>query len=293
MLIKNLLFVLIQYLLPHHLLSRVIGKLADSEISFIKKTFIEFFMKRFQIDLQEAVRENPENYKNFNDFFTRQLKPNVRPIAAEEEVWVSPVDGAVSQAGTINDGRLLQAKGKSFTLAHLLGGDKARAKAYANGHFATLYLSPRDYHRIHIPVSAKLLSTTFIPGRLFSVNDTTAKQVSNLFAKNERLVCEFESDAGKFILVLVGAMIVASIETSWAGVVAPIRRQIKQQQFGVAPPSFSKGEEIAQFKLGSTVILITPENLITPEESLTEGATVKMGQGIARTIKPTPAPAAR
>lgn len=276
--IKELSFIASQYLLPHHLLSRVVGFFAESEISFIKKPLMNFFLQRFGIDLSEAKRESIHDYSNFNDFFTRTLKDNIRPLEGADEEFVSPVDGEVSQFGTIHNEALIQAKGRDYRLVDLLGGDSTQANKFKDGEFATLYLSPKDYHRIHMPLAGKLVKTTFIPGKLFSVNQLTARHVPNLFARNERLVCEFETAQGPVIMVLVGAMVVASIETVWSGIVAPFQKKIMQQTFEPKSLNFERGEEIARFRLGSTVILITQKDAINWHQNISNGAPVKLGQ---------------
>ncbi|MBU2863699.1 phosphatidylserine decarboxylase [Reinekea forsetii] len=276
--LKNISFIASQYLLPHHLLSRVVGYFAESELTFIKKPLMQFFLDRFGIDLTEAKRENINEYKNFNDFFTRALKDGIRPLAGSNNEFISPVDGEISQFGSIEDQTLVQAKGKSFRVVDLLGGDSTQAQKFSGGEFATLYLSPKDYHRIHMPVSGKLVKTTFIPGKLFSVNQLTAQHVPNLFARNERLVCEFETEHGPVIMVLVGAMIVASIETVWSGIVAPFQRKISQHSFETKKLDFERGEEVGRFRLGSTVILLTQKDALNWHEDIAPGATVKLGQ---------------
>lgn len=282
--IKDLSFLAAQYLLPHHLLSRFVGFFAESEAPFIRKPLMKFFLNRFGIDLSEAVHETIDGYRTFNDFFTRALKPDARTIEGDPSDWVSPVDACISQFGTIEKGQLIQAKGKAFSLSALLGGDTQTASHYQQGEFATLYLSPKDYHRIHMPQKAKLLKTTFVPGKLFSVNPLTADNVSNLFARNERLVCEFESDQGRFIMVLVGAMIVASIETTWSGIVAPFQRKIIQQQLATDALDFEKGEEMGRFRLGSTVIMVFEPNALTWDDSIKKDANVKMGQRLNQPV---------
>lgn len=277
---KDRLFITSQYLAPHHLLSRCIGTLAESEFGPIRNTFIRQFAKRFDVDMSEAERESLDDYSNFNDFFTRALKANARPFPTAADTFACPVDGAVSQIGRIEDGRIVQAKGQSFSTIELLGGDAQQARYYQGGQFATLYLSPRDYHRIHMPCNGKLLRTTFVPGRLFSVNAVTADHVPRLFARNERLVCEFETDHGRMIMVLVGAMIVASIETTWAGVVAPYQRQIQQHHYDEPDLRLSRGEEMGRFRLGSTVILLLPENSLSWSAELTPGVQVRLGQAL-------------
>lgn len=254
------LFIGFQYSVPQHLLSRLVGRLARSEQAGLVQFLIRLFVRRFQVDLSEAVITEPSGYACFNDFFTRALKPGVRPWAAAAElpqhILVSPVDGAVSQAGPISQGTLLQAKGQTYTVASLLGQAEG-ATPYDAGAFATLYLSPRDYHRIHMPCSGQLVKMTYVPGRLFSVNTVTAERVPQLFARNERLICEFETPSGPMALVLVGAMIVASIQTAWAGVIAPGQREITHWDYSEQPIAMTRGDEVGAFLLGSTVIVLT------------------------------------
>ncbi len=278
---KEMSFLASQFLLPHHLVSRLAGTVAESELSFVKKPMMRFFLNRFGIDLSEAIHEDIDGYRNFNDFFTRALKPDIRPIEGEKADWISPVDAEVSQFGTLHEGQIIQAKGKSYSLTDLLGGDHLTSEHYNGGEFATLYLSPKDYHRIHMPLDARLIKTTFIPGRLFSVNPLTASHVSNLFARNERLVCEFDSEQGRFIMVLVGAMVVASIETSWAGIVAPFQRKIQQQLFNSQSISFKKGEEMGRFRLGSTVIMIHEPGQLNWNSRMAVESKVTLGQQLS------------
>jgi phosphatidylserine decarboxylase len=279
---KDTLFIAGQYLLPHHLFSRLVGILAESEWPWIRDPLIRFFLRRFDINLAEAEREQATDYHSFNDFFTRALKSDRRPIAGSAADWVSPVDGCVSQFGRIEAGRLIQAKGRDYSLRELLGGDTAMAEQFDQGEFATLYLSPKDYHRIHMPMAARLVKTRFIPGKLFSVNPLTADTVPRLFARNERLVCEFESPQGRFVMVLVGAMIVASIETTWSGVVAPWRRRIQEQTFDNPAPACDRGQEMGRFKLGSTVILAFEPGGIRWSEDIKQGASVSLGQRLGQ-----------
>jgi phosphatidylserine decarboxylase len=276
--IKDRLFVTSQYLVPHHALSRLIGTLAESEWNPLKRRFIKLFAHRFQVNMDEAQRPSFDDYRNFNDFFTRALTAEARPFPDDSHTLCSPVDGSVSQAGAITDGRIIQAKNQSFTVTELLGGDAEQARRYTNGEFATLYLSPRDYHRIHMPCSGTLVRTTFIPGRLFSVNGTTAEAVPRLFARNERLVCEFETDRGRMVMVLVGAMIVASIETTWSGVVAPVTRQIQHLNYNHPTLRFTRGEEMGRFRLGSTVVMLFERNALNWSGSIAPGNQIKLGQ---------------
>ncbi|TXR54980.1 phosphatidylserine decarboxylase [Reinekea thalattae] len=278
---KNALFLMAQFVLPHHAISRLAGALANCSWKPVRLGLIRLFSKRFKVSLAEAEISNLEQFANFNDFFTRALKPEARPIDARANQWVSPADGVISQLGEIDDGKILQAKQHNYSLLTLLGNDSEMAKRYHNGQFMTVYLSPKDYHRIHIPADATLVKTIHVPGKLYSVNQLTSETVNGLFAKNERLVCEFESAEGRFVMVLVGAMIVASIETRWAGVITPIKKQLSYADFSNAQPiSFSKGDEIGRFRLGSTVIVAFEPNAINFAASLCAGSEIHMGQAI-------------
>lgn len=257
--LKQRLFILAQYLLPHHLVSRLVGLLAECRVVWLKNLLIKAFIKKFQIKMQEAAFDKAEDYEHFNEFFTRPLKEGVRTFKTGPGHILSPCDGQVSQIGDIVQGRIFQAKGHHFSLIELLGGDTQLAEPFMGGKFTTLYLSPKDYHRIHMPVGGRLQRMTYIPGRLFSVNRTTAENVPELFARNERVVCLFETEHGPMAMILVGAMIVASIETVWAGLVSPPRRALKHSYYDEAaraPVDLTQGSEMGRFKLGSTVILL-------------------------------------
>lgn len=288
---KDKLFILMQHLLPQHLLSRLVGQIADCRIRWVKNTFIELFRKHFDVDMSEAQQEDPRAYASFNDFFTRALKDGARPIDEDSSALTSPCDGAVSQAGPIQHGRLIQAKGRGYSLTTLLGGDPARSEPFVNGHFATLYLSPRDYHRVHMPVSGTLREAIYIPGDLYSVNNATAAGVDNLFAHNERLVTIFDTEYGPMAMVLVGAMIVAGIETVWSGQVAPAKPQPQTlySRSEPAPIRLEKGQEMGRFHLGSTVILAFGPDVLEWEDSLTHLSKVTLGRRIG-TFKSEPAP---
>lgn len=280
---KEKLFVWMQYLLPQHLISRVTGRLAETRIGWIKNYLISLFIKRFQVDMSEAEQPDPQAYAHFNAFFTRALKPGARPLAADPAQLLSPADGVISEMGPITEGRILQAKGQTYSLQRLLGGDLSRAQPYVGGSFATIYLSPKDYHRVHMPVQGKLLETLYVPGQLFSVNQTTADQVPNLFARNERLVCFFETPAGPMAMILVGAMIVAGIETVWDGQVAPPARRVTVKNFAdPAPILLERGAEMGRFKLGSTVILLFGPQAVAWRDDLAAGSAVRMGEGVAQ-----------
>lgn len=281
---KQRLFIIAQYITPQHLLSRIIGSLAESQAPWFKNKLISWFIDRYKVNMSEAVYESYHEYKNFNEFFTRPLKEGMRPIDMAADAVVCPADGAVSELGTINEGRVLQAKGHDYSLADLLGGDTERAKPFLNGEFATIYLSPRDYHRVHMPVTGTLTEMIYVPGQLFSVNQTTAENVSSLFARNERVVCMFDTEYGQMAVVLVGAMIVASIETVWAGLVTPPKRMLKTTKYDETtrqPIVLEKGAELGRFKLGSTAIMVFEPNRITWNEELKSLVPTKMGQRIA------------
>ena len=274
------LFVALQRLLPKHALSRLIAKAAESKNLRLKNWLIERAIKAFDINIDEAASSDINDYENFNSFFTRALKDGVRPIDADSNTIVSPADGSVSQAGPINHHRIIQAKGSDYSASRLLGNSQ-QAKSYDNGSFATIYLSPRDYHRVHIPAAGKLLSTRYIPGDLFSVNDQTAQALPNLFARNERLVCEFKSEIGNFAVVFVGAMLVAGIETVWGGFETPGRGAIRETDYSDRDLTYEKGDEIGRFKFGSTVVLLFQEDKIAWQDSLMPQSDIQMGEKIA------------
>ncbi|WP_299182546.1 archaetidylserine decarboxylase [uncultured Neptuniibacter sp.] len=283
--VKDTLFILFQHIVPQHLLSRLVGKIADCQTPWVKNTFIKWFANKYRINMTEARDEIPTNYPSFNAFFTRELKEDARPIDHSSNSIVSPADGAISQLGKIEHGRIFQAKGRGYGLATLLGGDTKRAEQFIDGEFATIYLSPRDYHRVHMPVSGTLLHTTYVPGDLFSVNQTTAEGVDQLFARNERLVAYFETEHGPMAMILVGAMIVAGIETVWGGQEAPRLKKPIHTPFNNQTPEpiqLEKGAEMGRFKLGSTVILLFGKDALTWSDSLTAASPVKLGEMIAQ-----------
>jgi phosphatidylserine decarboxylase len=279
------LFAGLQHRLPQRWLAAQMHRLARSRQPTLKKLLIGTVLRAYpQIQMSEAAEPDPYAYETFNAFFTRALRSGARPIAVGERTIVSPVDGTVSQCGPIDNGRLIQAKGRSYTAAALLADDRA-AGAYAAGRYACLYLAPYNYHRIHMPCDATLVSTRYVPGELFSVNAATSRAVENLFARNERLVCEFETSFGALALVLVGALFVGSIETVFAGEINP---PPKQQGAGMRTIEsglgrrFAKGEEIGRFNMGSTVVLLCSSSTVTLEGGLAPAATVRLGQAIAR-----------
>lgn len=280
--LKKHLFIAFQYLVPQHLLSRIVGKIAASEIYWIKNKFITFFIKKFDINMQEAKLKNADDFSCFNDFFTRELEDGARPINTEANSIVSPADGAVSQLGGIKNGRVFQAKGQDYSLHELLGGDAPLTEEFADGVFSTIYLSPKDYHRVHMPVTGKLRKMLYVPGDLFSVNQTTAENVPRLFARNERLVAIFDTEHGPMAMVLVGAMIVAAIETVWAGRISPPERKLKVTEFtDIQPIELLKGEEMGRFLLGSTVVLCFAKNQIHWLNELSAESPLKVGEIIA------------
>lgn len=275
----DILFVQLQRLVPQHVLSRLIGRLASSRSHWIKQLFIGQFIKRYQVDLSEAVITNPDEFACFNDFFTRALKEGARPLA--EQAVVSPADGQISQIGHIRGSDLLQAKGQYFSLHDLLGGDASLTSEFINGEFATIYLSPKDYHRVHMPVTGTLRKTIYVPGKLFSVNQATSELVPGLFARNERLVCVFDTDMGPMAVILVGAMIVAAIETVFAGQVTPLATQVQQQDYSNrGDVVLDKGAELGRFKLGSTAIVLFGEKQCHWLSSAKAGSSIRMGEAL-------------
>ncbi len=273
---------LIQHLLPHHFLSMLAGILAENK--FLKYFLIRIFIRFYKIDMNEALITNVNEYSNFNNFFTRKLKTDARPFDLSPNVIVSPADGNVSALGKIAGSQLMQAKGHYFLVHDLLGGSKDLEKNFTNGIYTTVYLSPRDYHRVHMPISGKLVSTIYVPGSLFSVNEATSESVPNLFARNERVICIFETRAGPMCLIFVGAMIVGSIETSWAGEIRPPNNNRKVHRIDYSslekPINLAKGDEAGRFKLGSTVILLFGENAVSLDTQLEINDPIKMGQNL-------------
>lgn len=284
---RDKLFILFQYLVPQHALSRLVGWLAESRITFVKNAFIGYFARNYAVNMSEAVIEDPLAYDNFNAFFTRALKEGARPIDEANDSIVCPADGAVSQMGDIKSDAIFQAKGHYYSLNELLGGDAERAKPFENGTFATIYLSPRDYHRVHMPFTGTLREMIHVPGDLFSVNTCTAENVPRLFARNERVVAIFDTAIGPMAVVLVGAMIVASIETVWAGLVAPARRQVRTTRYQgdhQNPIVLKKGDELGRFRLGSTAIVCFGPHVAQWETTFEAGSTTRMGERLGHTL---------
>ena len=276
-------FIFLQHVLPQHLFSRCTGALADLRHPvWLKNWLIHVFIRQFRVDMSEAADPDPTSYASFNAFFTRPLREDARS-PAEADV-ICPADGAISQLGDIRGGRIFQAKGQSFSTWELLGGDAERAELFADGRFATIYLSPRDYHRVHMPLAGRLTATSYIPGKLFSVNQVTAENVPRLFARNERLVCYFDTAAGPMAMILVGAMVVAGIETVWSGQVAPPTSDPVLCDYVVLPRviELAQGEEMGRFKLGSTVILLFPKGAVEFDAAYVAGAATRLGESLGR-----------
>jgi len=277
------LFIKLQHWVPQHALSRFVGNIANSRTPFIKNAFIKWFIKRYNVDMSIAKEENPTAYASFNDFFTRELKPGVRPMCGEPNVIVCPADGAISQLGKIINGRIFQAKGQDFSATELLGGDAALAEEFADGDFATIYLSPKDYHRVHMPYGGKLRAMVSIPGELFSVNTVTAENVPRLFSRNERVAAIFDTDIGPMAVVLVGAMIVAGIETVWDGQIAPMGSgEPETSLYPYQNINLERGAEMGRFKLGSTAVILFAKDKVVWETQFTSGATTRLGVKLAQ-----------
>lgn len=273
---KDTLFTTLQHMVPQQKLSEVAGKLASSQNPLVKKAFVKTFAKAYGITLDDYGRKNLSDFDSFNDFFTRELDDNARPIDDTNGSIVSPADGMISQIGHIESNQLLQAKGRHYDVGQLIADTKLESGIYyEGGSFATVYLAPSNYHRVHMPFDGKLIETRYVPGTLFSVNNVTAANVPDLFARNERLVCIFDTEYGRAIVVLVGAMIVAGIETVATGKI----KRSKDIQIQTHDISLKKGEELGRFYLGSTAILIMPKSTgVAWQQDLAHGSVVKMGQ---------------
>ncbi len=275
--------VLPQYFLPKQLITVLAGKFANARAGWLTTAVIRWFVEHYAVNMQEAAEPDIEKYPSFNDFFTRALRSDARQLAIAD--FVCPVDGAISQFGAIQSGQIFQAKNHTYSTRALLGGDESLAARFEDGSFATLYLSPKDYHRIHMPCDGHLQRMTYVPGALFSVNPTTARGVPGLFARNERVICEFTSDYGTFVLVLVGATIVGSMSTVWHGVVNPPRsRTIRTWQYSEKEIMLKKGEEMGRFLLGSTVVLLFPQDTLRFNPDWSSLLEVKMGEPMGTKI---------
>lgn len=287
-------FVGLQYLLPQHGISRLVHKLARVRTAWIKNLLIDTFVRHFRPDMADAVETDPRAYPTFNAFFTRALRSDSRPVDVDAAAIVSPVDGTVSECGPIRGDRLLQAKGHDYSLDALLAGDTALAKRFEGGQFATIYLAPFNYHRIHMPLAGELAAAAYVPGWLFSVNRATAAHVAGLFARNERVVCSFESPATPWALILVGALNVGSMETVWHGEVTPRTPRTGASlpnDASHAPLALPKGAEMARFNMGSTVILLLPAGRAQWHPDLAAGRVLRMGERIGTLAPPRlPAP---
>ena len=269
--------VLLQYLLPKQALTVFAGKVANLKGGSMTVRLIQWFVGRYKVNMAEAANSDIRSYATFNDFFTRALRSDARPLA--DATFICPVDGAISQFGPIENDQLFQAKGHTYSSTALVGGDRDLAAKFQDGSFATLYLSPRDYHRIHMPCDGRLTRMIYVPGDLFSVNPVTARGVPGLFARNERVVCVFESEQGPFVLTLVGATIVGSMATVWHGVVNPPRsREIKEWTYDTQQVVLKKGEEMGRFLLGSTVVMLFPKNVLQFNPQWAPARAVRMGE---------------
>ena len=272
------------YLLPQLAITRTAGWLAERRWGVLTHAVIKTFAACYQINMAEAQKSRAADYASFNEFFIRPLKDGARPINAEPQTLVLPSDGRVSEAGVIEAGRLIQAKGHDFTALELLAGDEALAAEFSDGLFLTTYLSPRDYHRVHMPCDAALRRMIYVPGELYSVNPFLAQHIPNLFARNERLICVFDTEFGTMVQILVGATVTASISTVWAGIINPPRSKSVLQWLypaeGEGAVRLAKGQEMGAFRLGSTVINLFPQNSIRLNGSLAAGAPVRMGEAL-------------
>lgn len=273
---RKLLSVLPQYLVPQRALSLLAGWLAERRTPWFKNWQIQHLITRYGADMSSAVLTSLDDYPTFNSFFTRYLKPGLRPIASSANAIACPADGFINQAGTIVEGRLFQAKGFDFTLQELLGGSKTWTSAFSDGAFATVYLAPKNYHRVHMPFTGRLLETIFIPGKLFSVNRKTTRAVPRLFARNERLVCLFDTAVGPMAVILVGAMLVGSIHTVWDD--HPLAGKITHRSYTDSNMTLERGAEMGHFTMGSTVIILFAKDKITWDASIQEDLPVMMGQ---------------
>jgi len=270
------------WLLPHRLLCGCARQLAYSDHPRLKQWLIDTVIARFGVDLSEAAKSNPAEYPTFNAFFTRALKPGARTPDADPAALLMPADGRISQCGAIQGGRIFQAKGRDFTAAELLG-DADAARVYHDGLFATVYLSPRDYHRVHMPWTGRLLETVHVPGRLFSVGSAAVRQIPRVFARNERLVCHFETDVGPMAVVMVGALLVSGVETVWSGEEIPAYgHTIQRKDWRAENIQLQRFEEMARFNYGSTVIVLLPPGVAQLEPELGAQCPVKLGQALAR-----------
>ena len=275
------LFIALQHIIPQHFLSKMMWRLTRCECKWFLKLVLPLFIRKFNVNMQEAKDPDWKNYSSFNKFFTRELNNDVREISSDENTITSPVDGAVSQLGKINTDLIFQAKGHAYSLTQLLGDREDLGKTFKNGQFNTIYLSPKDYHRIHMPIDGSLKEMIHVPGQLFSVNPTTVENVPALFARNERVICLFDTPAGPMAMILVGAIFVGSIETVWHGEVTPPRhKEIRNWKYDEEEINYLKGEEMGRFNMGSTVILIHANKKMDWVKELKAEQTVLLGEVI-------------
>jgi len=277
------LFIALQHIVPQHALSRLAGRLAASQTPWLRDAMITRFAAAYGVDLTEAAR-GIGAFTSFNDFFTRELKPGARPLADAARFILSPADGAVSQLGPVTGGRIIQAKGRDYSVAELLGCSAAKAARFEGGRFITIYLSPKDYHRVHMPAAGTLATTRYIPGDLFSVNTATADGVDRLFARNERLSCRFDGPDGHFASVMVGAMIVAGIDTVWPNTFRTHASAPVDEDFAGQARTFAAGDEMGRFYLGSTVVLVFEPGTAEWREGLKPGDPLRMGEAIGHRL---------
>ena len=270
----------LQYILPKLWLTRLAGWGASKRAGWLTKLVIDLFVKYYKVDMKEAQKPDTASYRTFNDFFVRPLRDDIRPLNTDPSVLVMPADGVISQLGAIEDDKILQAKGHNYSLEALLAGNYIMADLFRNGTFATTYLSPRDYHRVHMPFAGTLTETLYVPGELFSVNQTTAENIPGLFARNERMVCLFDTELGRMAVVLVGAMIVAGIETVATGKVKPTGRlELNQHNLFL-----EKGAELGRFYLGSTAVILFEENKIQWDAAFKANSAVIMGEALGHAV---------
>lgn len=271
-----------QYLIPQHSLSVLMHRLTRSEVSWFKNSFIRFITAKYKVNINEAAQTDLEFFPSFNAFFTRELRAGARQIAGGKSIVTSPVDGVISQIGKVVQGQIVQAKGREYSVLELLGGDDLLAKQFDQGQFSTIYLSPKDYHRIHMPLTGTLRKMIYIPGKLFSVNPRTARTVPRLFARNERIVTVFDTDQGPIVMVLVGAIFVGSMETVWSGqITPPYGKDIQHWDYeGEEAVTLQKGEEMGRFNMGSTVVILLPLKSQLFKQELGAGTAIQLGQAM-------------
>jgi len=277
------LFIALQHILPQHFLSRMMWRLTRCEYKWLLKLTLPLFIRIFKVNMEEAKNSDWKSYSSFNNFFTRELNDEAREISSDEKSIASPVDGAVSQLGKINNDLIFQAKGHAYSLTQLLGDREDLSKTFINGQFNTIYLSPKDYHRIHMPVDGTLKEMIHVPGELYSVNPTTVENVPALFARNERVICMFDTPVGPMAMILVGAIFVSSIETVWHGeVTPPTRKDIRNWKYDEEKISYAKGQEMGRFNMGSTVILLYANKKMNWEKELQADQKVQLGEVIGQ-----------